>query len=279
MKKRAPVSDFTDNPEETPRKLYANSQYNEYKADRTADVHISQKEEQAENDAEPEMVECFRHLGKNAFSKREETPDDAVYTSDGEQSVTENTELPLKVIGELFSTYIVCESGNDMILMDKHAAHERIRFEKLKKDLMQSSQLLTESVTVRLSAEQFNAVTDFCDELSDIGIEYVEQSDFTLEITAMPNMFAQDNAENVMIKIADILCENNEHTKDELFDDILHSMACKSAIKANDVTSFTELEFLANQVWNDKTIRFCPHGRPIITTLSKSQLEKYFSRT
>lgn len=226
---------------------------------------------------EPEIANPFKFLSREIFEKpkpvQEKPP-----VQPAEEEPEQEEKPPLTVIGEIFKTYIVCQCGDDMILMDKHAAHERIRFEKLKKDFSQHSQLLLEPVNIQLSAEEWSAVTDFSEELGEMGIDFVPHNNFVIELTSMPTMLAGGDEKGTMEKIADILTHSNTNVKGEIFDDILHSMACKSAIRANEITSFEELKLLANQVWNDEKIRFCPHGRPIITVISKKELEKNFNR-
>lgn len=226
---------------------------------------------------EPEIANPFKFLSREIFEKpkpvQEKPP-----AQPAEEEPEQEEKPPLTVIGEIFKTYIVCQCGDDMILMDKHAAHERIRFEKLKNDFSQHSQLLLEPVNIQLSAEEWSAVTDFSEELGEMGIDFVPHNNFVIELNSMPTMLAGGDEKGTMEKIADILTHSNTNVKGEIFDDILHSMACKSAIRANEITSFEELKLLANQVWNDEKIRFCPHGRPIITVISKKELEKNFNR-
>ena len=226
---------------------------------------------------EPEIANPFKFLSREIFEKpkpvQEKPP-----VQPAEEEPEQEEKPPLTVIGEIFKTYIVCQCGDDMILMDKHAAHERIRFEKLKNDFSQHSQLLLEPVNIQLSAEEWSAVTDFGEELGEMGVDFVPHNNFVIELTSMPTMLAGGDEKGTMEKIADILTHSNTNVKGEIFDDILHSMACKSAIRANEITSFEELKLLANQVWNDEKIRFCPHGRPIITVISKKELEKNFNR-
>lgn len=225
-----------------------------------------------QREEEPEMADCFKYLGKKAFVK-EGKP-----VQRESDTITQPKEEKLSVIGEIFKTYIICQCGDNMILMDKHAAHERLRFEKLKKELVQHSQLLAESITVKLTPEEYTALDSFGDSLNEIGMEVLLGQDFTAEITEMPTMFDKADCEKLVLEIADILLKSNSNTKGELFDEILHSMACKSAIKAHDTTDIKELEVLANQVYSDKSIRFCPHGRPIMINLTKYEIEKYFNR-
>jgi len=217
--------------------------------------------------------QTFRYITGASFAEREENPMPVI--------TDEPEKPPLKVIGEAFGTYILCTCGDEFIMMDKHAAHERIRFEKRKRELVTSSQLLAESVEVTLSAEQYDAVAENTELLADIGID-VMIDDGKCFITASPSAFtggaeAIDPAE-MIIHCADALAAGNENIEAIIYGDLLHTRACKSAIKAHDVTSRQELEALAKEVWENEGIRFCPHGRPIMVKMTEYEIEKYFSR-
>lgn len=184
----------------------------------------------------------------------------------------------LKFIGELFKTYIVCECGQELILMDKHAAHERIRFEDLKKSLKVSGQLLAEPVKLSLSPEETAALADNADYLENLGIELYFRTETRAEIIAFPSVLDNEAPEAIAEKIAEVLLKGGDDIEGLLFDDVLHTAACKGAVKANEPTSPKELELLAKRVWNDESIRYCPHGRPIINKMSKYNIEKSFGR-
>ena len=221
-----------------------------------------------------EGAKPFRFISSSSFEERPQAPETPVVTSEPERP-------PLKVIGEAFGTYILCTSGEEFIMMDKHAAHERIRFEKRKKELIKSSQLLAETIEVTLNPAQYAAVAENTDLLADIGIDVILE-DGRCGITAAPSAFtggadAVDPAE-MIIHCADALAEGNENIEAVIYGDLLHTRACKSAIKAHDVTSRQELEALAQEVWANEGIRFCPHGRPIMVKLTEYEIEKYFSR-
>ncbi|MCR4779765.1 MAG: DNA mismatch repair endonuclease MutL [Ruminiclostridium sp.] len=218
----------------------------------------------------------FRYINSSSFGEREQPAPRKVpvVTSEPEKP-------PLKVIGEAFGTYILCTCGDEFIMMDKHAAHERIRFEKRKLELLTSSQLLAEAEEVILSDAQYGAVAENVDLLADVGIDIV-LTDGKCEITAAPSAFtggpeAVDPAE-LLIHCADALAGGNTNIEAVVYGDLLHTRACKSAIKAHDVTSREELEALAKEVWENEGIRFCPHGRPIMVKLTEYEIEKYFSR-
>ncbi len=219
----------------------------------------------------------FRYISGSSFDERakEEKTEVTAVTSEPEKP-------PLKVIGEIFGTYIVCTSGDTLIMIDKHAAHERIRFEKRKMQLITSSQLLAESIFVDLSAEQFTAVQENIDLLADIGIEVILTDGCRCEITAAPSAFTGGGTaispHDMLIRAADAMAGGNMNIADEIYGDLQHSRSCKSAIKAHDSNTREELEALAQEVWENENIRFCPHGRPIMLKLTEYELEKYFSR-
>lgn len=229
---------------------------------------VSAKKTETEENSE------FKYLSNLSFQKNEEKPEPIITTEEEKPSV--------RIIGEIFATYIICEIGDEMAIIDKHAAHERIRFEKRRTELVTSSQLLAESEFVELTSEQYSALEENMDLLSDIGLEVILSDGVKGEVTACPSAFSGDTAKispsDMVIKAADLLVNGNRNLADEFYDDLQHSRACKSAIKANDVNSMAELRVLVDEVMADERIRFCPHGRPVIVKLTKREIEKYFSR-
>ncbi len=187
-------------------------------------------------------------------------------------------EKEIRVIGEFSATYIICEAEEKLILIDKHAAHERIRFEKLKEEFFDSSQLLIDRTEIRLSAEEYNALQEYYSFVEQTGLELMFEDDLTVSVTAMPTVVKCTPQELVAL-IAERLMQGNTEQSGAMYDDILHSMACKSAIKANDRTDIAQLDALARRVYNDEKIRFCPHGRPVMIELSRAKLEHFFGRS
>ena len=221
----------------------------------------------------------FRYITGSALDEKP-----AAVPETSPEVTAEEEKPPLKVIGEIFETYIVCTCGEQFILMDKHAAHERINFENRRKQLITTSQLLAESIVVELDTEQLTAVGENTDRLADIGIDVVLTEDGKCEITAAPSTFI-DGERTVdpalmLIRAADALAAGggNADITAEIYGDFQHTRACKAAIKAHDNNTLAELTSLAETVWNDERIRFCPHGRPIMVKLSEYEIEKYFSR-
>lgn len=193
-------------------------------------------------------------------------------------SQPEPEKINVRVIGEFLKTYILCEVGEELIIIDKHAAHERIRFEKLKEEFITTSQLLIDKTELRLSPAEYEALHEYYEYVEQSGIELVFCDECTVQITAMPSV-VKCSPQEIVADVAQRLMNTATDQKSALFDDMLHTMACKSAIKAHDNTDIAELQVLAERVLNDRAIRFCPHGRPVMTSLSKYKIEHFFNRS
>ncbi len=217
----------------------------------------------------------------------EEKDDDFHYINDRSfirsvvRDVKKEPEKPKPiVVGELFRTYVVAQVGDEMLLMDKHAAHERYIFEKIKNDISElETQMLLEPVMVMLSYDEFDALAANLDKLSRLGFEIEPDVAPTVAVKGVPIILGDsENPTDIVTELARnfIQCRNNPQL--EIFDDLYHSIACKAAIKANDNNSTIELQALLNAVYGNENIRYCPHGRPVIITLSKKDIEKQFRR-
>ncbi len=185
--------------------------------------------------------------------------------------------LNIKYIGEAFATYIIVSYNESLYLIDKHAAHERINFEKLKAELEIQSQMLLTPVSVTLLTDEFEAIISNLSILEDYGFEIEDFGDNTVIVRAVPAILGSDNIPSLISEFADTL-KISSHSMSEKIDDILHSIACKSAIKGGNITSMEELQQLAITVLTSKKLMYCPHGRPIAFELKRSQIEKQFGR-
>ena len=189
-------------------------------------------------------------------------------------------ETPWRLVGELFNSYIVVEQSEDAFLIDKHAAHERILFEKLKANQERiTSQMLLQPIPVRLPPAPAAELLINQNMLEELGFEIEEFGAGTLLLRQIPMDLSPDMAAEALEALAaDLLSGRREH-KDTVRDEILHTVACKAAIKAGWNNGEEELLALVKQVMADENLKHCPHGRPICITLSKKQLEKQFKRT
>ena len=204
-----------------------------------------------------------------------------VQEEEPEQAMIETMpqEIPWRYVGELYNSYILVEQGEDAYLIDKHAAHERILFEKLKANQEAiSSQALLSPVACRLSAEEASILLSSKALLEELGFEAEEFGENTLLLRQIPMDLDVAQAQETLEQMAADLLNGRKERKDSVRDEILHTVACKAAIKAGWQSSEKELKVLAEQVMGRDDLKHCPHGRPICITLSKKQLEKQFKR-
>ena len=188
-------------------------------------------------------------------------------------------EIPWRMVGELYNSYIIVEQGEDAFLIDKHAAHERILFEKLKANQESiSSQMLLTPVPVRLRSDAAAELLSNTELLSELGFEVEEFGDSTVLLRQIPMDLSPESAAEAAETLASDLLKGRRERKDTIRDELLHTVACKAAIKAGWDNDETELLALVKQVMAREDLKYCPHGRPICVTLSKKQLEKQFKR-
>lgn len=188
-------------------------------------------------------------------------------------------EEEFHLIGEAFKTYIMCEYKGKMIIIDKHAAHERIIYEKLKRENKERTpQLLLLPVTVILSKEEYSAILDNLDLLNDAGFDAEDFGNGCVIVRECPMEISADDVQDVICEIAGRFVEKKQDVMFEKLDWIFHSVACRSAIKAGNFTSRLEMERFAKQLLSMPDIRYCPHGRPVLIEMTKRELEKNFGR-
>ena len=189
-------------------------------------------------------------------------------------------EIPWRMVGELYNSYIIVEQGDESYIIDKHAAHERILFEKLKANQEKiSSQALLTPIPVHLSPEAAGELLSNRQMLDELGFEIDEFGENTIVLRQIPMDLSPDHAAESLEEIAADLLNGQREKADTIRDEVLHTVACKAAIKAGWNTSEEELLALVKQVMSRDDLKHCPHGRPICITLSKKQLEKQFKRS
>jgi DNA mismatch repair protein MutL len=188
--------------------------------------------------------------------------------------------IPWRYVGELFNSYILVEQGEEAFLIDKHAAHERILFEKLKANQEAiSAQTLLTPIPVRLSPEAAGELLANRELLDELGFEIDEFGDQTVVLRQIPMDLSPADASDAVETLAADLLNGRRERKDSIRDELLHTVACKAAIKAGWHSDEKELLALVEKVMANEDLKYCPHGRPICITLSKKQLEKQFKRS
>ena len=189
-------------------------------------------------------------------------------------------EMTWRMVGELYNSYIIVEQGEEAYLIDKHAAHERILFEKLKANQEKiSAQALLTPIPVRLSPEATGELLASKELLDELGFEIDEFGENTILLRQIPMDLSPDHAAEAIEEMAADLLSGRREKATSIRDEVLHTVACKAAIKAGWKNDEAELLAVVKQVMSRDDLKHCPHGRPICVTLSKKQLEKQFKRS
>ncbi|MBE6769375.1 MAG: DNA mismatch repair endonuclease MutL [Ruminococcaceae bacterium] len=226
-------------------------------------------EGQAEAAPEPPIVLEKAEVQNTAVNKAE-----APETKIAEET---KSQKEVRYIGEALKTYIIAECENEVYLIDKHAAHERINYERLKSTEEIAVQALLTPVAVTLPSDDYILITENGDKISEAGFEIEDFGNNSVLVTAIPQMLTGLDVQTLVFDLAESLSE----TKTAVLpaqERIFHTVACKAAIKAGYNTSAYELERLASRVINDDSIMYCPHGRPVAIRLTKNEIEKQFGR-
>lgn len=194
--------------------------------------------------------------------------------------------LRARLIGQVFNTYLLLEEGDDFLLIDQHAAHERILYEKLLRHQEDSrgkknpSQPLLTPLQIRTSALEREALLDRKEEIESMGFDFEAFSDSSFVLRAVPQSLGREpviQAEAAFRTIIELALDPNfDFSRQET--ELMHSMACKAAVKAHDILSYDEMCELLKQLQGLRDPYHCPHGRPVILRLSRKDIEKMFRR-
>lgn len=211
----------------------------------------------------------YKYISSNSFVRTE---------VEKQQSEQKQQSVP-RLVGEVFKTYIIAEMDGEMYLVDKHAAHERYIFEKIKRrETELSVQMLIEPVIVMLSFEEYDALMADLETVAKLGFAIEDDVAPGVSVRGIPSIIEGTNPNDIVPELADnfLKCKNDPQL--DMVDELYHSIACKSAIKANDENRPPELEKLLDMIFREEDIRYCPHGRPVMVKLTKRDIEKQFRR-
>lgn len=186
-------------------------------------------------------------------------------------------EASVEYIGEAFATYIIAKKGESLFLIDKHAAHERILFNRFKSETAIDSQLLLVPEQVKLRAEDYTVILENLDTINSAGFEVEDYGDNTVLVRSIPSALSGENVGDLMFETADGLLNKRTVEIDRL-ERIFETMACRAAVKAGNLSSRDELKALAEAVLSSREIMYCPHGRPVAIELKRKEIEKQFGR-
>lgn len=197
-----------------------------------------------------------------------------------EQAETAPKKAPaFRLIGEAFKAFIFVECDGKLLIIDKHAAHERMLYDALKKDNgKQGAQMLLSPVTVTLSKEEYAVLCENMQVLEGAGFEAEDFGEGAVLVRACPLNLEKEDITALVTEIAGYLLKNRREVLSEKLDWIYHSIACRAAIKAgNDTKDYELYEFTKRLLQNDD-VRYCPHGRPVLIELTRAELDKQFGR-
>lgn len=191
---------------------------------------------------------------------------------------------PYRIVGEVFHSYVIVEVEDKMLVVDKHAAHERILFEQLKAGLQSVdvvSQILMLPVDVMLTSAEVEALKEYNGELEKIGFS-VRYARNTVSVDAIPETVDVSAVSDMLCSMAGRILNSTgsvKLTRDILFEKALYQAACKAAIKAGRIYSDEHIKWIIDKLMEIPDITFCPHGRPVALELSHHMLDKQFDRT
>lgn len=215
------------------------------------------------------------------FDKSEKAPAALTELSTPHQAPERQQLEPLdtgaRVIGECFNTYLIAEDKDGLILIDKHAAHERILFNKLRAETEMPQQELLTPVVVELTGEEAAAIQSQIEDIRKAGFAIDPFGENSFAVRSVPAYLDSGDVPDVISELAE-KAMNSRATVPDRLDDLIHTVACKAAIKAGKATSPTELQDLCDRVLGDDNVRSCPHGRPTMVRLTKYELDKLFKR-
>ncbi|MDO4154484.1 MAG: DNA mismatch repair endonuclease MutL [Clostridia bacterium] len=254
-------------------------------------------------------IQAFRQVLNDTkeLYETEELPDLSVRTSaepvkNGTEETAQTVEIPMptaevsaspldeavvqpkkapafRLIGEAFKAFIFVECDGKLLIIDKHAAHERMLFDALKKDNgKQGAQLLLSPVTVTLSKDEYAVLCENMAVLNEAGFDAEDFGEGAVRVRACPLNLEKEDITVLVTEIAGYLLKNRREVLSEKLDWIYHSLACRAAIKAGNDTKDYELYEFTKKLLQDDSVRYCPHGRPVLIELTRAELDKQFGR-
>lgn len=230
------------------------------------ELPFTMSEPEVQVQPEPEIIEV----------KHTETPT---------QRPIEEKNIPYyKIIGEAFNSYVMVELKDKMLMIDKHAAHERIIFESMKRNMQKgetSQQMLMFPMNIMLTPEEYSAVCEHEKEIRAIGYEYSAEG-YVLSVTGIPSELTEEAAKELLEVLAQQLVlgiGTVSVTENSFMEKALYQASCKAAIKAGRIEDEGHIKWICDNLLALPDIKFCPHGRPVAIELTKKEMERSFKRT
>ena len=192
----------------------------------------------------------------------------------------QNTQPEFEYIGEAFDTYLLVQKNGELFVIDKHAAHERILYEKLKSGAcISGAQNLLLPLTINLTYEETATLNNNKKYFSDIGFDFEAFGTNTVILRACPMGITESEAHDIFCDLLEKCQSSNNKAAADIFDKALYSAACKAALKAGQKNDRYHNEWIVKQLFENEAVLYCPHGRPVILGFTREKLDKMFKRT
>lgn len=266
----------------------------EYKSNNSADETVStlsdyykkldKKKEEKENFPAAVPTNAKEEVKSEFAEKKQESSESENLKTVSEEktevsSQKEETAVPtFRIVGEAFKTYIFVECEGELLIVDKHAAHERMIYEKLKREAEHFSQVLLKPVTITLSKEEYSVIMENLEEFSKAGFSVEDFGFGTVIVRETPMDLDSESITEIVCELAAALASNKIDVRSSKTDWLYHSVACRSAIKAGDATTDYEMKKFIGELLKNPDIKYCPHGRPVMIKMTRNELEKSFGR-
>lgn len=232
------------------------------------------------NQTQIEKIEEEKVEVQTALFEEEKPVQENVFVKTKSQQ-TEFVGDDIKIVGKFFNTYLAIEWGDNIYLIDQHAGHERLNYDKLKKEYEEKNivvQPMLIPFVLSLNAEDDQIVNDNLEAIRSVGFEIDEFGERTYKISAVPAIVSDIDFNKFFGMFLAEKINKTKITEAELIKDSLMQMACKSAIKGGDDLSKNEINLLLSEMGNNNVVLFCPHGRPVVIRITKAEVEKWFKR-
>lgn len=239
------------------------------------DRSTAQTEQPSETPTKPDLSKMDKNSAayKYTVGKQETLFDD--------DFLTEKARLSHRVIGQVFETYWLIEYNDNLYIMDQHAAHEKVKYEELMENLKNKqvfSQQLLPPMVITVTYAERQAILDNFDLFMKIGYDIEEFGGNEFKINAIPSNLFGLHGRDMFLEFVGSLIQNSGYMSNDIFVKKLSTMACKAAVKGNMKLSFQEIDALVDKLLSLENPYTCPHGRPTIISMSKTELEKKFHR-
>ena len=251
-----------------------------------AELSESEARQIRENILNEIKAEVLAEIAADSVQTKEK-PSAAPITEAREEQTVRPAEKKLshRIIGEAFNSYVIVENGDRILLIDKHAAHERIIFEQLKdgmkSDERRTSQLLMLPLEVMMTSDEIQILSEYRSEIEAVGFEFTTGK-YTASVTAIPEGISTEAVADMHTDIADRIRTGTgtaKLTRDIIFEKALYQASCKAAVKAGREYPKEYVEWIVDKLMELPDITVCPHGRPVAMELTKKNLDYQFERS